>query len=77
MLKIQYLYQQITILIQYFFIIKSIAPDTNSKAWGKNTVLHSIGNYVGNILNSIGKYVGNILKNRPISRSNWEPMVNI
>ena len=36
-------------LIYDLMIKKSIAPVPNIKSWGKNTVLHSTGNYVGNV----------------------------
>ena len=35
---------------QYLLIENPIALGPNSKAWGKNTALHSTGNYVGNVL---------------------------
>ena len=34
---------------QYLLIKNSIVLGPNSKDWGKNTVLHSIGKYVGNV----------------------------
>ena len=34
---------------QYLFIKNPISPGLNSKVWGKNTVLISIGNYIGNV----------------------------
>ena len=41
---------------KYSLIKKSIAPGPNNKSWGKNAVLHSIGNYVGNV-SKIGQEV--------------------
>ena len=38
-------------IIQDLFMKNLIAPGPNSKAWGKNTVLHSTGNYIGNVFN--------------------------
>ena len=35
-------------IIHYLLIKNAIAPVPNSKAWCKNTVLRSTGNYVGN-----------------------------
>ena len=49
-LKIHYLAQHHALVIQYSLIKKSIAPRPNSKSWGKNTVIHSAGNYVSNVL---------------------------
>ena len=49
-LKIQYLDQHHAVLIQELLIKNSITTGTNGKTWGKNTVLHSTENYVGNDL---------------------------
>ena len=64
---IQYLVQQCafknTVLVSksrainlYLLIKKSIVPGPNSKAWGKNKVLHSTENYVDNVI-KIGQEV--------------------
>ena len=41
---------------QCLLIKNSIAPGPNIKAWGKNTVLCSTGNYLGNVF-KIGQEV--------------------
>ena len=48
--KIQYLDQQRVILTKYLLIKKSIAPVRNIKAWGRDIVIHSTGNYGGDVL---------------------------